>query len=161
MLVKNGKQPRLRCGAIKVLSLVMGENSLPQATKDNLHLCNDVFAGLASSLRNSESDGFTEITLIELGLSSSVGLRDLRVYEDYSIVLPVVGLVQNKSSSVKLHIAQTVRILFVNLELNRTEQNRTEHAEQNSTQLNLWFLLKVFMQRNFTPKFYGLSVKLT
>lgn len=125
MLVKNGKQPRLRCGAIKVLSLVMAENSLPQATKDNLHLCNDVFAGLASSLRNSESDGFTEITLIELGLSSSVELRDLRVYEDYSIVLPVVGLVQNKSSSVKLHIAQTVRILFVNLELNRTKLNST------------------------------------
>ena len=113
MLVKNLKQPRLRCGAIKVLSYVMAENSLPQTTKDNLRLCSEVFSGLASSLRNSESDGFTEITLIELGLSSSVQLRDRRVYEDYSIVLPVVGLVQNKSTSVKLHIAQTVRILFV------------------------------------------------
>lgn len=116
MLVKNLKQPTLRCGAIKVLSYVMAENSLPQATKDNLQLCSEVFSGLASSLRNSESDGFAEITLIELGLSSSVQLRDLRVYEDYSIVLPVVGLVQNKSTSVKLHIAQAVRILLVKFE---------------------------------------------
>jgi hypothetical protein len=110
MLVKNLTEPTLRCGAVKVLTNTLAENSIPPATKDDLQLCSEVFAGLASSLRNTESDGFTEITLIELGLSSSVELRDLRVYEDYCIVLPVVGLVQSKSTSVKLHIAQTVRI---------------------------------------------------
>ena len=110
MLIKNLKEPSLRCGAIKVLSNVFAENSLPQTTKDSLQLCSEVFAGLTSSLRNTESDGFTEITLIELGLSTTVELRDLRVYEDYSMVLPVVGLVQNKRTSVKLHVAQTVRI---------------------------------------------------
>jgi hypothetical protein len=94
---------------------MLAENSLPQATKDDLQLCSEVFAGLASGLRNTESDGFTEITLIELGLSSSVELRDLRVYEDYSIVLPVVGLVQNKSASIKLHVAQTVRKIMMAL----------------------------------------------
>ena len=109
MLIKNLKEPSLRCGAIKVLSNVLPENSLPQTTKDSLQLCSEVFAGLTSSLRNTESDGFTEITLIELGLSTTVELRDLRVYEDYSIVLPVVELVQNKRTSVKLHVAQTVR----------------------------------------------------
>ena len=108
MLIKNLKEPSLRCGAIKVLSNVLAENSLPQTTKDILHLCSEVFAGLTTSLRNTESDGFTEITLIELGLSTTVELRDLRVYEDYSIVLPVVGLVQNKRTSVKLHVAQTL-----------------------------------------------------
>lgn len=113
MLVKNLKEPPLRCGAIKVLSQSLAETSLLPATRDNLQLCSEVFAGLASSLRNTESDGFTEITLIELGLSSSVELRDLRVYEDFRIVLPVVDLVQNKSTSVKLHIAQTVRMMVV------------------------------------------------
>ena len=108
MLIKDLKEASLRCGIIKTLSYVLAENSLPQTTKENLQLCVEVFAGLASTLRNTESDGFTEITLVELGLSSTVELRDQRVYEDYRIVLPVVGLVQNKSTSVKLHIAQTV-----------------------------------------------------
>lgn len=94
-----------------MLTCVMAETSLPQAIKENLQLCSDVFAGLALSLRNTASDGFTEITLTDLGLSGSVELRDLRVYENYRIVLPVVGLVRNKSTSVKLHVVQTVRAL--------------------------------------------------
>lgn len=110
MLVKNLNESRLRCGAIKILTIHLSESALPQATRDNLQLCSEVFSGLASSIRNTESDGLTEITLLELGLSSSAELRDQRVYEDYRIVLPAVGLAQNKSNSIKLHIAQSVRI---------------------------------------------------
>lgn len=112
MLLVNLTNSGLRCAVVRILYSSVGESSLPQATKDNLALCGVIFPGLASYLRQTESDGFTEITLMELGLSSTVELRNLWVYDDFRIVLPIVGLVQNKEMSVKLHIAQTVLIFI-------------------------------------------------
>lgn len=108
MLLANLTKPTLRCTIIKIISSTLSEQSLPQVTKDNLGLCSEVFPGLASYLRQTESDGFTEITLMELGLSNEMELRDVLVYVNFRIVLPIVGLVQNKETSVKLHVAQTV-----------------------------------------------------
>lgn len=112
MLLVNLTNSRLRCAVIRILYLSLGESSLPQATKDNLALVGVIFPALASSLRQTESDGFTEITLMELGLSSTVELRNLWVFDDFRFVLPIVGLVQNRGISVKLHIAQTVLIFI-------------------------------------------------
>ena len=110
MFLANLTNPNLRCAVIRILASSMSENSLTQATKDDLGLCSEIFPGFTSYIRQAESDGFTEITMLELGLNNDGELRDLRVYDDFRVVLPIVGLLQNKATSVKLHIAQTVNI---------------------------------------------------
>lgn len=109
MLIKDLHELKLRCSVIQILSSILGNGQISKTCQSNLNICGEVFVGLTSSLKHADSDGYAEIALIELGLSSSEHLRDQKILEDFTFVLPVIALLRNKSTSVKLHISQTVR----------------------------------------------------